>query len=54
MTFMEAGFVPAAIVHIGVDSRDNPQPVLSQDCLREAKSGLEAEMVVAKKREVKK
>ena len=53
MTFIEAGFVPAAIVHVGVDSRDAPQPALSGDCLKQARSGLEAEIVVAKKREVK-
>lgn len=53
MTFIEAGFVPAAIVHVGVDSRDSPQPVLSPDCLKLAQSGLEAEMIVVKKRELK-
>ena len=53
MTFIEAGFVPAAIVHIGVESSDTPFPVLSEEILKEAKSGLEAEVVVAMKREVK-
>ena len=51
MTFIEAGFVPAAIVHVGVESSDMPLPVLSEEILKEAKSGLEAELVVAKKRE---
>ena len=52
MTFIEAGFVPAAIVHVGVEASDDPFPVLSEEILKEAKSGLEAEVVVAKKREV--
>ena len=53
ITFIEAGFVPAAIVHVGVESSDAPPPVLSQDSLQQAQSGLEAEVIVAKKRELK-
>ena len=45
--------MPAAIIHVGVDSRDAPQPSLSPDCLKMAQSGLEAEIIVAKKREMK-
>ena len=53
MTFIEAGFVPAAIVHVGLESSDVPQPLLSQESLKQAQSGLEAEIVMAKRRELK-
>ena len=53
MTFIEAGFVPAAIVHMGVESNDAPPPVLSKDSLKLAQSGLEAEVVMAQKRKLK-
>ena len=53
MTFIEAGFVPAAIVYVGVESSHAPDTLLSEDSLKAAQSGLEAEVVVAKKRELK-
>ena len=53
MTFIEAGFVPTAIVHVGVESSHTSLSLLSEDILKEARSGLEAEIVVAKKRELK-
>lgn len=54
MTFIEAGFVPAAIVYVGVESDHAPRPLLSEDSLKQAQSGLEAEVIMSKKRELKK
>jgi len=43
ITIAEAGFVPAAIVHLGTESEG--RPLLSAQCLQNAQSALQAEVV---------
>lgn len=49
MTFAEAGFLPAAIVHLGTESLR--WPLLSEECLGHAQSAWRAEVVQAEARE---
>lgn len=54
VTLVEAGFVPAAIIHLGLDSPDDMKtPLLSEKSLQSAQSALQAEIVMSSKWERK-
>ena len=48
-TLLEAGFVPAAIIHLGAEG-SAATPTLSRECLETAQSALHAEVAIAEKR----
>ncbi len=50
VTFLEAGFVPAAIVYLGVEGGVDTPTLLSQEALDSAQSALQAEVAIAGKR----
>ena len=47
---MEAGFVPAAIVYLGLEGGMDTPTLLSQEALDSAQSALQAEVAIADKR----
>lgn len=51
LTFAEAGFVPAVLVHMAIDDAWKKEPLLSQDCLKQFhKSHQEAELLASRGR----